>query len=116
MNIIEKYKKHISRFHKHANALGIDPESCSTELGYKEIEQVITILEWAEKAAAELASHTTLVDWYSNSKELSEQVDGNNAIGYEWCFWHTQQDEGRAAGERIVTLFDEYRALTERSE
>lgn len=116
MTPIEKYKNHISRFHKHANALGIDPESCSTDLGYKEIERVISILEWAEKAAAELASHTTLVDWRANSKRLNEQIDGSDAIGYEWSFWHTQQDKGRAASERIATLFDEYRNLTDRSE
>lgn len=64
--------------------------------------------QWAHKAAEELANHITLVDWRSNSKRLCEQIDGMDAIGYEWRFWHVQQDEGRAAGERIVTLFDEY--------
>lgn len=68
--------------------------------------------EWAHKAAQELASHATLVDWRANSKRLGEQIEGSDAIGYEWVFWHKQQDEGRAAGERIVTLFDEYRKIT----
>ena len=71
--------------------------------------------EWAHKAAQELASHTTLVDWRANSKRLSEQIEGSDAIGYEWSFWHKQQDAGRAAKERITMLFDEYRKLTDRS-
>lgn len=70
--------------------------------------------QWAHKAAQELASHTTIVDWYSGSKRLEEvQIAGNDAIAYEWKHWHRQHDEGRAAGERIVMLFDEYRKLTQ---
>lgn len=71
--------------------------------------------EWAHKAAQELVSHTTLVDWHANSKRLSEQIEGSDAIGYEWCFWHKQHNKGRAAKERITMLFDEYRKLTDRS-
>lgn len=68
--------------------------------------------EWAHKAAQELASHTMLVDWLSGSKRLEEtQINGNPAIGYEWHHWHRQFSEGKAAGERIVALFDEYRAI-----
>jgi len=68
--------------------------------------------QWAHKAAEELANHITLVDWHSNSKRLCEQIEGSDAIGYEWRFWHVQRDEGRTASERIVALFDEYRKLT----
>jgi hypothetical protein len=71
--------------------------------------------EWAHRAAQELATHATLVDWRANSKRLCEQIDGSDAIGYEWQYWHKQQDEGRAAGERINALFDEYRKLTDRA-
>lgn len=68
--------------------------------------------EWAHRAAQELASHSTIVDWRSNSKRLCEQIEGSDAIGYEWSFWHKRQDEGRAAGERVIALFDEYRKIT----
>ena len=72
--------------------------------------------QWAHKAAQELASHATIVDWCSGSRRLEQvQIDGNDAIGYEWKHWHRQHDEGRAAGERINMLFDEYRKLTDRS-
>lgn len=78
----------------------------------EESQQIDPIREWAERAAQELANLTTLVDWQSDSKRLSEQIDGSDAIGYEWSYWHKKQDEGRAAGERIVTLFDEFKKLS----
>jgi hypothetical protein len=71
--------------------------------------------EWAHKAAQELVSHTPLVDWHTNSKRLCEQIEGSDAIGYEWTFWHQQNDAGKAAAERLVILFDEFRAITERN-
>lgn len=116
MNIIQKLTKDIKRLNAHANALGIKPESSSTDYTYEEIQQILAIAEWAEKAAKELCYDTPLVDWRSGSKRLSEQIEGQDAIGYEWSYWHKMQDSGRAAGERIVALFDEYRKLTERSE
>ena len=72
----------------------------------------ILLEQWAHKAAQELASHTSLVDWRENSKRMSEQINGCDAIGYEWNYWHKQQDEGRAAKERIIALFDEYQKIT----
>lgn len=112
MNIIQKSQAHIKRLTALASALNIKPESCSTDYSLEEIQQVVALGEWAEKAAQELASLTTLVDWQSNSKRLCEQIEGSDAIGYEWSYWHKKQDEGRAAGERIVMLFDEFKKLS----
>jgi hypothetical protein len=67
---------------------------------------------WAHKAAKELAGHTGLVDWRAKSKRLNEQIEGRDAIGYEWAFWHRQQDEGKAAQERIASLLEEYHKIT----
>ena len=72
--------------------------------------------EWAHRAAQELAQITTLVDWRSESKRIIRGPGEWDMIGYEWEHWHKQQDEGRAAGERIVMLFDEYRKLTDRAQ
>lgn len=78
----------------------------------EEGQQINPLREWAGKAAQELANLTTLVDWRSNSKRLCEQIEGSDAIGYEWSYWHKKQDEGRAAGERIVILFDEFKKIS----
>jgi hypothetical protein len=112
MNIIQKSQADIKRLTNYAAALSIKPESCSTDYTFEEIKQIVALGEWAEMAAQELASLTTLVDWRSNSKRLCEQIEGSDAIGYEWSYWHKQQDEGRAASERIVMLFDEFKKLS----
>lgn len=112
MNILKKSHAHLKRITNRANQLGASPESFSTDYTVEEIQQVVAMGEWAEKAAQELASLTTLVDWQSNSKRLSEQIEGSDAIGYEWSYWHKKQDEGRATSERIVTLFDEFKKLS----
>lgn len=112
MNILQKSQNHIKRLAAHTDQLGVNPEWPSTDYSLAEIRQIVSLGEWAEKAAQELAELTTLVDWQSNSKRLCEQIDGSDAIGYEWSYWHKKQDGGRAAGERIVTLFDEFKKLS----
>lgn len=56
------------------------------------------------------------MDWHANSKRLCEQIEGSDAIGYEWVYWHKQHDEGQGAKQRTVALFDEYRKLTDRAQ